>query len=62
VQLQEQADSLQAYQLAFTFAALQKLGAPMGSACIDKVRACTGGCYGWNRTWLPGMLCLKAVL
>lgn len=38
-QLQEQAASLQAYQLAFTFAALQKLGAPMSSACIDKVRS-----------------------
>lgn len=37
VQLREQASSLQAYQLVFTFAALQKAGAPLSSAVIDKV-------------------------
>lgn len=44
VQLQEQAGSLQqAYQLAFTLAALQKLGAPMSATCIDKVCGLKGG-------------------
>jgi hypothetical protein len=38
VQLRQQAAGLQAYQLAFTFAALQKLGAPMSAGMIDQVR------------------------
>ena len=37
MQLQDQLGSLQAYQLSFTFAALQKLGAPMSAAFIDRV-------------------------
>jgi hypothetical protein len=35
--MQEQLPALQAYQLSFTFAALQKLGAPLSSSSIDAV-------------------------
>jgi hypothetical protein len=35
--MQEQLPALQAYQLSFTFAALQKLGAPISSSSIDAV-------------------------
>jgi hypothetical protein len=37
LQMQEQLPALQAYQLSFTFAALQKLGAPLRSSSIDAV-------------------------
>lgn len=35
--MQDQLKSLQAYQIAFTFAALQKLGASLEPAFIDSV-------------------------
>jgi hypothetical protein len=35
--MQQQLPALQAYQLSFTFAALQKLGAPLSSSSIDAV-------------------------
>lgn len=35
--MREQLPALQAYQLSFTFAALQKLGAPLNSSTVDAV-------------------------